>query len=247
MNRLPRAAAALVAVLAVSCSSGPGDEAVVVSGGETPPVDVMPTADPTEDATVPATDVATEELAPDTVITTPATASEAADRFPDLKDPAEVVTRTPDAVGDGVSPDGFTTVLATVTGPDGDECLVCLWLADTAEERGRGLMGVTDLGGPVGMAFTWDEPTNGRFYMFDTPTPLAIAWFAPDGSWLAEAAMTPCLDQPAADCERYGPDVEYDVAVEMFEGQLGTVGIEPGSRIVVDRSTEAATCPVASA
>ena len=233
---------AVVGLVAASCSSGTGNEAVVVSGSEAS-VGAETPADPETSVGAETSSVATEELVVDTAITTPATAAEQADRYPDLKDPSEVVTRTPTAVGDGVSPEGFTTVLATVTGADGEECLVCLWLADTAEERGRGLMGVTDLGGPVGMAFTWDEPTDGRFYMFDTPTPLAIAWFAPDGSWVAEADMTPCLDRPAAECERYGPDVAYDVAVEMFEGQLGAVGIAAGSRIAVDVSTEAPTCP----
>ncbi len=63
-----------------------------------------------------------------------------------------------------------------------------------AEERGRGLMGVTDLGDAAGMVFEFDEPIVGSFYMFQTPTPLSIAWFAPGGDHVGSADMAPCLD-----------------------------------------------------
>ena len=66
-------------------------------------------------------------------------------------------------LGNGVSPDGFDTIVAEVTSADGEMCTVCLWLADVADERVRGLMGVTDLGDAVGMAFVFDETQRGRF------------------------------------------------------------------------------------
>ena len=40
--------------------------------------------------------------------------------------------------------------------------------------------------------------------MRDTPTPLSIAFFAADGSFVSSADMVPCLDGPDADCARYG-------------------------------------------
>ncbi|HYN34279.1 MAG TPA: hypothetical protein VES40_16765, partial [Ilumatobacteraceae bacterium] len=46
----------------------------------------------------------------------------------------------------GQQPEGFSTVTARITDTDGQICEVCVWLADTPEERAQGLMGVTDLG-----------------------------------------------------------------------------------------------------
>jgi uncharacterized membrane protein (UPF0127 family) len=148
----------------------------------------------------------------------------------------------------GQQPDGFSTITARITETDGEVCDVCVWLADTPEERGRGLMGVTDLGAAVGMVFRFDEPIAGSFYMFQTPTPLSIAWFAPDdGEFVGTADMAPCLDAPAGECPLYSPGAEYDLALEVFEGGLVDLGVGPGSRLELIDGTEADGCPLASA
>ena len=144
--------------------------------------------------------------------------------------------------GDGVRPEGFTTVAAEVTSADGEVCTVCLWLADTAEERPRGLKGVTDLGGAVGMAFVFDQPGEGAFVMIDTPTPLSIAWFDADGGYVSALDMEPCTESDSSRCERYRPEAAYVLAVEMFQGQLGAIGIGPGSRIELLADTESPDC-----
>lgn len=141
-----------------------------------------------------------------------------------------IVTRAPDAA-ESVFPVGFATVSVRVTSAEGDECEVCLWLADDDALRQRGLMGVTDLGAAVGMAFRWQEPRTGNFFMFQTPTPLSIAWFDESGSHVGQADMEPCLVDDPATCERYGADAPYTVAIEMFGGQLGAIGISPGSNV----------------
>lgn len=159
----------------------------------------------------------------------------------------EVVTRSPDAVGEGVRPEGFGTALVRITAADGTVCDVCLWHAQDSSQRGRGLMGVTDLGEPVGMAFTWDNPLEGAFVMIGTPTPLSIAWFAADGAHVAETDMEPCLIDDTAACERYRPDGSYTLAIEMFQGELAKVGIGPGSRAEILRFVEPgaeAICPL---
>ena len=153
---------------------------------------------------------------------------------------------TPPVVTDGaagVQPEGFTTITARITEPDGEQCDVCLWLADTPQERSRGLMGVTDLGDAVGMAFVFDEPTTGAFYMFETPTPLSIAWFAPGGEYVASTDMEPCLDEPEGGCPLYGPATDYDLALEVFQGDLDELGVGPGARLELVAGTEAARCP----
>ena len=143
-------------------------------------------------------------------------------------------------------PDGFTTVQAMITDSDGEVCEVCLWLADDAGERGRGLMGVTDLGEAVGMAFLFEGPTSGSFYMFQTPSPLSIAWFAPDGGHVGESDMDPCLDTPAGDCPLYSPGAQYDLAIEVFEGGLESLGVGPGSSVALIEGSEAERCPTAA-
>jgi uncharacterized membrane protein (UPF0127 family) len=149
-------------------------------------------------------------------------------------------------VDEGRQPEGFTTIQALITEPDGEVCEVCLWLADDPAERGRGLMGVTDLGDAVGMAFRFDEPTAGSFYMFQTPSPLSIAWFSPDGSHVGSADMDPCLDTPAGECPLYSPGAEYDLAIEVFEGGLEPLGLVEGSSVELIDGSEAERCPVTS-
>ena len=118
----------------------------------------------------------------------------------------------------GQEPEGFSTMTARITETDGQTCEVCVWLADSPEERGRGLMGVTDLGDAAGMVFLFDEPVAGSFYMFQTPTPLSIAWFSPTGDHVGSADMAPCLDTPAGECPLYSPGVEYDLATRGVRG-----------------------------
>ncbi|MEM1331851.1 MAG: DUF192 domain-containing protein [Actinomycetota bacterium] len=144
----------------------------------------------------------------------------------------------------GVLPESFTTVTVRITDAAGDVCEVCLWLADDGAERSRGLMGVTDLGEPVGMLFRFDQPTSGNFFMFGTPMPLSIAWFGTDGRHVAETDMTPCLVDDASSCERYGPGADYVLAVEMVQDELDVIGIGAGSTLTVLDEHE--DCPIES-
>ena len=108
-----------------------------------------------------------------------------------------------------------------------------LWAAVTAEQRQQGLMGVTDLSGADGMIFRWDEPYTGQFWMRDTPTPLSIAFYAADGSFVSSADMTPCLDGPDADCARYPAAGPYTSAIEVAQGALPGILAGPGSSLDV--------------
>jgi len=141
-------------------------------------------------------------------------------------------------------PEGFTTIQARITEADGEVCEVCLWLADDSNERGRGLMGVTDLGEAAGMAFRFDEATEGSFYMFQTPTPLSIAWFGPDGDHVGSADMEPCLDTEAGECPLSSPGAPYDVAIEVFQGGLESLGLVAGSSVELIEGSEADRCPL---
>jgi uncharacterized membrane protein (UPF0127 family) len=130
-----------------------------------------------------------------------------------------------------VQPDGFDLAPAEVTLRSGDVCAVCLWVAETALQRQRGLMGVTDLGVADGMAFVYDDPTNGQFWMRDTPLPLSIAFFADDGRFVSAEDMQPCLTGPPNACLRYSAARPYVTAIEVPQGGLADLGIGPGSRL----------------
>jgi hypothetical protein len=88
-----------------------------------------------------------------------------------------------------------------------------LEVADTVEERAVGLMRRESVPEGTGMVFLYDEPSTGRFYMYDVPIPLR-AVFVRDGEVVFTVVMPPCgLDDPAA-CPTYGPDEPYDTVVE---------------------------------
>ena len=221
---------AVVALLMSACASGSDDEAV--SATEAPVV-------------VGSTDVADSEAPAVEPVEAESVELESPPSLPaniwpeEIVEPVEVepfagknvVTRAEGVEGDGVLPDGVGSVTAVVTSPGGEVCEVCLWLADDDATRQRGLMGVTDLGDAVGMAFVWEQPRTGNFFMFQTPTPLSIAWFDDAGAHVGQADMDPCLEDNSATCERYTADSPYVVAVEMFGGQLDVIGIGPGSSI----------------
>jgi uncharacterized membrane protein (UPF0127 family) len=148
-----------------------------------------------------------------------------------------------------VQPAGFTTAMIEVTKVDGTVCELCMWLADTGDERGQGLKGVTSLGAPEGMAFVWDEPTTGSFFMFQTVTPLSIAWFdAPlaraGGALVSTADMEPCVSENSTDCERFSAGGDYVLAIEVFQGDLASIGITAGSTARLLPETEATNCPL---
>jgi uncharacterized protein len=129
---------------------------------------------------------------------------------------------------------GFGEVAIAVVGPDGDVTGWCVLLAATSEQRQRGLMEVTDLGGYAGMLFVWDRDVSSSFYMRSTPTPLSIGWFAADGALVSTADMDPCADVEG--CPTYPPGGRHRFALEVPKGSLGDVGVVDGGRLAVGGS-----------
>jgi uncharacterized membrane protein (UPF0127 family) len=107
----------------------------------------------------------------------------------------------------------------------------CALLADAPDEHAQGLMGRTDLAGHDGMLFRFDGDTDSTFYMKDTLIPLSIAWFDAQGRFVSSADMPPCGDEPV--CPSYGADKPYRYALEVPQGELATLGIGPGTRLLV--------------
>jgi uncharacterized membrane protein (UPF0127 family) len=130
--------------------------------------------------------------------------------------------------------EGFGEVAVVVEDPDGEERDFCLLLAETADQRQRGLMEVTDpeLGGYDGMLFRFDSEVEVGFWMMNTPMPLTVAYIGEDGALVSTADMEPCADDDAiaAGCPSYPPDGPYRWAVEVPQGRLSQLGLEPGAR-----------------
>lgn len=128
--------------------------------------------------------------------------------------------------------EGFDEVAIAVAPADGGDLLAwCLLAARTAQQRGRGLMEVTDLQGYSGMAFLYDTDVSNAFYMRNTPTPLSIAWVDAAGDVVSIADMAPCEDREG--CPTYPPAGPYRTAIEVFEGGLDELGITEGAKVFV--------------
>jgi uncharacterized membrane protein (UPF0127 family) len=130
---------------------------------------------------------------------------------------------------------GFGEVAVQVTRVGGEVVSWCLLLAETPEQRQRGLMEVTDpaLGGYDGMLFRMGEPTEIGFWMRNTPQELSIAYVGEDGSLVSSTTMAPCEDSDG--CPTYPPSGPYVRAIEVptAAGGVAALGIEPGA-IVTD-------------
>ncbi len=118
-----------------------------------------------------------------------------------------------------------------VTGADGERHDVTVWVADSAGERRRGLMGVTDLGDAAGMLFVFETEAVSAFWMWQTPMPLDIAFFAADGTFVGSASMEPCLQPPADACTCYAAAAPSLLALELPSGGLTEFGLDPGASL----------------
>jgi uncharacterized protein len=118
--------------------------------------------------------------------------------------------------------------VSSTAGSQGRTGPVCVLEASTATQQNYGLMNRTSVAPYAGMAFVFAAPTTELFYMRHTRMALSIAWFDDRGRYEAATVMPPCPDQ-VRQCPTYGPGQPYTLAVEVPAGQLGALGIGPGS------------------
>jgi uncharacterized membrane protein (UPF0127 family) len=130
---------------------------------------------------------------------------------------------------DNGRPVGFEVATLRSTQPDGSILEWCVWHADTSDQRSQGLQKVSDLGEPIGMAFTYDTPVGSSYHMYNTEMPLSIAWFGEDNGFVGATDMVPCEEDDISNCARYSPGAGYALAVEVASGDLPTYGLVPGS------------------
>ena len=109
-----------------------------------------------------------------------------------------------------------------------DTTLIEVEVAQTPEQRARGLMGRRFLPEDQGMVFIFFEKTRGGFWMKNTLIPLSIAFFDKDGEILRILDMDPCREDP---CKLYDPGVAYWGALEVNQGAFDRWGAEVGDVI----------------
>ena len=107
----------------------------------------------------------------------------------------------------------------------------CAMLAASERAREQGLMGQHDLRGYEAMLFEFAHDTDIRFYMYGTTIPLSVAWFDHDHDFIGSTDMDPCGANNPNACPDYPPPKKYKYALEVPKGDLGRLGIGPGSKI----------------
>lgn len=138
---------------------------------------------------------------------------------------------------------GFGEVeVRIVEGPDGEPIVICVLVADTPEQRARGLMGVTDLGGYDGMLFRFEDDADGGFWMKDTLLPLSIAYLDAAGAVVSTADMDPCPEGTAR-CPSYAAAGPYRMALEVPQGGLDALGLTEGSPARLEVTGETCRAP----
>jgi len=150
---------------------------------------------------------------------------------------------------DAVVPEGFDRTTARLRRPGAsvaDVVELDVWFAGEQDQRRHGLTEVTDLDGADGMLFAFDAPAEYRFYMWQTPLPLDIYFFAEDGHVVASESMEPCLGGSSARCARYSPGVPFLLALEVPAGSLDSLAIDETWTISFDAPSPDASGPPTS-
>ena len=102
-------------------------------------------------------------------------------------------------------------------------------VANTPEDRGRGLMGRKQLGDSEGMLFIFETEDYHSFWMKNTLIPLSIAFADKDGRILRITDMKPLT------LESHAPPKPVLYALEMKQGWFAANGIKVGDVIRVSK------------
>ena len=105
-------------------------------------------------------------------------------------------------------------------------------VADSPEERARGLMFREELAASAGMVFLPDAPSDGAFWMKNTLIPLSVAFWDEDQRIQVILDMEPCREEP---CPLYDPGVVWSGAVEVNQGFFERHGVRVGDRVRLER------------
>lgn len=112
--------------------------------------------------------------------------------------------------------------------PSGKQLSIVAELADTADERARGLMFREDFSPGDAMIFVYDDPQPLVFWMKNTPQSLDILYFGGDGAFLNAHKDTEPYSLTSLPSRG---DAKF--VLEISAGEADRLGIEPGTRLIL--------------
>jgi uncharacterized membrane protein (UPF0127 family) len=121
----------------------------------------------------------------------------------------------------------YTSTVIIGGGGNEDGLPLQVEVADTPEERSRGLMNRESLPEGAGMLFTWPEDSSSGFWMKDTLIPLSVAFIDADGRIIDIQDM-----EPRDETLHYSPQ-PFRFAVEVNRGWFGEHAIEAGDTMTL--------------
>lgn len=111
----------------------------------------------------------------------------------------------------------------------GERC-VLVEIADSPEERSRGLMDRDSLPGNYGMLFVFDSENIHGFWMKNTLIPLDGIWINSRSEVVDVMTMFPCAKDP---CPVYTPRSDAQYVVEVNAGVAKNWNIVPGTIVQI--------------
>jgi uncharacterized membrane protein (UPF0127 family) len=119
--------------------------------------------------------------------------------------------------------------LIAVTMPQGT--VVMAELADTVEERARGLMFRPSLEKNRGMLFAFAEPQPWSFWMKNTRVPLDIIWMDQKKKIVHIERNVPTCSRTDDGCPQYQPNENASYVLELAAGSATTLNLQRGATL----------------
>jgi len=148
---------------------------------------------------------------------------------------AAILVATALLLGTCGSGDNISRQALTIVAANGTTARLQVEIADTPQERARGMMGRTDVPLDTGMLFVIDPPGRG-FWMKDTPVELTVAFIAECGEILDFADLEPFSEQIK------NTDKPYRFALEVDRGWFERNGITAGDFVSLPQDLRPPGC-----
>lgn len=104
-------------------------------------------------------------------------------------------------------------------------------IADTSEERARGLMNRESLGENSGMLFVYEEEADRSFWMKNTLIPLDIIFLNSNFEVINIEKASPEPNTSDSDLQRYRSERPAQYVLEINQNRSNEIGLEKGSKI----------------
>jgi hypothetical protein len=127
--------------------------------------------------------------------------------------------------------DGASLTRLTFVNKDGTEVDLLVEVADSSDERSRGLMSRESLPEDQGMLFVFEQEGQHTFYMRNTLIRLSIAFIEGEGAIIEIEDMEPLTET------LHSADEPYLYAIEANRGWFARNGIAAGSEVRIARAT----------